>query len=253
MDAADTAGIARFERTVAMVRISDYDFYLLDVFRVVGGSDHAFFFHSTFGSLVVEDVDQNPVEPFGHGALLRDLRGGTPDHPDWAADWTLEDRYGVRATAPTDLHLRYTGLSPDVEVQTCEAWVNAASMDTQEEAWIPTLLLRRRAAAAVADGRAYADCLSSTFVGLIEPYEGVRVVRSVRRLDAVPGTDSGSPAGDAAVAVEVVLVDGRRDVLVSWPEPSEVAAPIRDATRLSWQRWAADGTLLDSWSATDGR
>jgi hypothetical protein len=257
VDAKETAGVARFERTVALVGVSDEDAYLLDVFRVEGGSDHAFFLHATFGRLAIDGVCRTPVPSFGRGALHRDPRGGWPDGPGWAADWTIEDRHGVRALPPTDLHLRYTGLSPDVEVQTCDSWVNAANMDTKEEAWIPTLLLRRRATGGSAfvpgtKAESKAD-LSSTFVGLLEPYEGARFVRSVRRLDV--SFEDGSPAGDDTVAVEVRLADGRRDLLVALP-PDERAAlvrtapdapPLRFAGRLSWQRRTADGTLTDTW------
>ncbi len=235
VDARETAGVERFERTVAMVRVSDDDFYLLDVFRVTGGSDHAFFLRTTFGSLAVEGVHLAAADAYGHGALLRDFRGGTPDGPGWAADWTIEDRYGVRAVPPTDLHLRYTGLSPDLEVLTCGSWVNAAGMDTQEEAWIPTLLLRRRAAAEASAP------LASTFVGLIEPYEGARVVRSVRRL--APAPEDGNAEADDAVAVEVLLADGRRDVLVCLPQPEAV---------LSWERRSADGIVTDAWCGAGG-
>ncbi len=43
-------GIPQFERTLVMVDVSDKDFYVLDIFRVVGGSTHDRFMHSTFGS-----------------------------------------------------------------------------------------------------------------------------------------------------------------------------------------------------------
>jgi len=258
VDAKETAGVARFERTVALIGVSDEDAYLLDVFRVEGGAEHAFFLHATFGRLAVDGVCRTPVPSFGHGALHRDPRGGWPDGPGWAADWTVEDRHGVRALPPADLHLRYTGLSPDVEVQSCDSWVNAANMDTKEEAWIPTLLLRRRATgdSAFVPGtkREPKVELSSTFVGLLEPYEGARFVRSVRRLELT--FEDGSPAGDDAVAVEVRLVDGRRDLLVALPPDSRAvlvrtapdAPPLHFAGRLSWQRRTEDGVLTDTWS-----
>jgi hypothetical protein len=123
-------------------------------------------------------------------------------------------------------------------------------MDTQAEDWIPTLMLRRRASEGAKGPTGAPIPLSSTFVGLIEPYEGMRFVHSVRRLGLA--NDDSSPAGDDAVAVEVVLADGRRDVLVSWPEPSYRAEQMTSG-RLLWRRFDADGTLLDSWSANDGR
>ena len=46
----------QFERTAALIDVSERDSYLLDVFRVVGGKDHAKFFHSHFGVTKTEGL-----------------------------------------------------------------------------------------------------------------------------------------------------------------------------------------------------
>ena len=54
--------------------------------------------------------------------------------------------------------------------------------------------------------------LESTFVGVLEPYEGNRFIKAIRRYPVA--TLEGQPLGDAHAAIEVELVDGRRDILV---------------------------------------
>ena len=58
-------GGKQFERTVALVDVSELESYVLDVFRVVGGTDHAKFQHSHFGTiettgLTLKPTDANP-------------------------------------------------------------------------------------------------------------------------------------------------------------------------------------------------
>ena len=69
--------------------------------------------------------------------------------------------------------------------------------------------------------------LASTFVAIIEPYEGRPLIKSVRRL---PLRDAaGAELPDGYVALEITLADGRRDVLLS----AETAnAPARDGARI---------------------
>jgi oligo-alginate lyase len=210
LDGREVADAQQFERTTAMIEISESDFYLFDVFRVTGGRDHAFFLHSHFASLQTEGFELAPEEEYGHHALLRNFHGGAVMKPGWFSDWKIEDRYTL-LSGDNNIHLRYTGLSSNVAAKVCESWVNAGDYNTTAEAWIPTMMLQRKSEA---------EPLATTFTGIIEPYENNPVVVSTKRLDI--RLDDGSIAGESDVAVEVVLPDGRRDVLIAMNSSNDV-------------------------------
>jgi hypothetical protein len=215
----------RYDRTVAMIDISDRDSYILDIFRVKGGSDHALFLHGHFGSVTTAGLDLEPAPDYGHGTQMRHFRHGKPAGSGWSADWKIEDRYHY-APAGSDIHLRYTGLTGDVSVSTAESWVCPGGYNGVDEAWIPTIMIRRQAPSAP---------LESAFAGILEPYERTSNIREIRRLAVQPA--DGEPAGNLDVGVEVRLADGRSDLLLA-----------RCASGRSERRMAADGFEV----ATDG-
>lgn len=196
-------GGSQFERTVALVDLSERDFYVVDLFRVVGGKDHAKFLHSHFGQIETAGLSLQPAEEYGHGALMRNFQGDRQAQPGWSVDWKIEDRYGYLPPG-SDVHLRYTDLTKQAEAYIAEAWVSIGGFTGTEEAWIPRILVRRQAEAAP---------LASTFVGVIEPYEKTSSLGLVRRLPLE--TSQGVAYSDANVAVEVQLQDGRRDLFVA--------------------------------------
>lgn len=190
-------GGTQYERTVAMVETGPADFYVLDVFRVAGGTDHAKFTHTAFAAAQPFGVKLGAAETYGHDSLIRDFRMDARPAEAWGVDWKIEDRYGYRKPGAPDVHLRYIDLTRGAGAYTAESWTVESSTSTVEY-WIPTVMARRQAP----EGE-----LKSTFVSLLDPYEGARPqVMRVRRLDR---------EGDAAVRVEVELRDGRRDVLTA--------------------------------------
>jgi hypothetical protein len=193
-------GGKQYERTVAMVDVSERDFYVADVFRVVGGVDHAKFTGSHFGNITTQGLSLSPSEDFGHDTQMRNFQTDPSPHPGWSADWKIEDprRYLPEGS---DVHLRYTDFTQGAEASTCEGWLLTGHYD---DAWIPRVMVRRRAESAP---------LSSTFVAVIEPYEGASAIAAMRRLPVE--TADGQPFPDTCVAIEVKLVDGRRDLLIS--------------------------------------
>ena len=196
-------GGKQYERTVATVDINDGDFYLVDIFRVVGGKDHAKFFGSHFGTLQTEGLSLADADPFGHGSQMRGFKTDPDPKPGWRVDWNIEDRYEILPKG-TQLGLGYTDLTTDAEASTAEAWVTAGQYNTSVEAWIPRIMVRRRAEKAP---------LVSTFVAMIEPFGDKSKIASIRRL---PLEDpSGAPYSGANVAVEIELVDGSRDLLIA--------------------------------------
>jgi oligo-alginate lyase len=208
-----------YERTVAMVETGPKDFYVLDVFRVAGGRDHAKFTHSNFAAATTAGLKLAAAGEsfYGPEMMVRNLQvDRQPAAEGWSVDWAMEDKYGYRQAGAAPLHLRYTDLTRGAEAYTGETWT-VESSTSSNELWIPTVMVRRRA------GGADGGPLRSAFVSVLDPYEGAAPqVKRVRRVDR---------EGDGAVRVIVELADGRRDVLVS------------DAGGVTWERRDARGRV----------
>ena len=212
---AAVVGERQFERTALLVDISAEDAYAVDLLRVVGGKDHARFLHSGFGEVNVEGLELHSAEEYGHDTQMRNFCGEDAAQPGWSADWRLEDRYKMRPGA--EVHLRYVDLTQGAGAYVAEAWVSLGYDQENAEAWIPRLMVRRQGE----------EPLASTFVGVLEPYEGNPKLRTVRRLPLE--TQDGDVCEDSQVAVEIEFEDGRRDLVVAldmenWPEHAPVMA-----------------------------
>lgn len=194
----------QFERTIAMADISDKDFYIYDVFRVVGGTDHAKFQRSHFGKITTQGLSLGPAQDYGYNTQMRNFLGDPNPKPVWSVDWKVEDLYGYLPQG-TELHLRYTDLTRGAQAFTADSWIYAEfGRGPTDGFWIPTVLTRRTAK----EGP-----LASTFIALLEPYEGKPHAVQARSLTLL--TAEGKPFADSNVAVEVKLVDGRSDLWVS--------------------------------------
>lgn len=196
----------QFERTIVQVDVPEpAGFYVLDIFRVVGGRDHAKFLHSHFGTVETAGLSLTACEDYGHGTQMRNFRCDADPQPGWSVDWRNEDRYGLLPPGQ-EVHLRYTGLTPAAQTAVAEAWISYGGYgaDMRQEAWIPRLMVRRRAEKGP---------LESTFVGVIEPYRSKSSIRSIRRLPVT--TEGGRPYAESTVAVEVTHADGTQDLLLA--------------------------------------
>ena len=207
----------QYERTAAMVDVSERDSYVVDIFRVVGGREHTKYMHSHFGRITTQGLSLQPVAETTGGAQMREFRHDTHPAAMWSVDWTIED-YLKYLPPDKTLHMRYIDLTPDAEVLTAEGWVAVGLYGGTADAWIPRVMVRRRAAQAP---------LASTFVGIIEPYEQQPVIASIQRLDLESA--DGTKCGPSDVALEVRLVDGRRDVLVAMDTENPLGQTARGA------------------------
>ena len=188
-------GGRQYERTAALVDVSDRDCYVLDIFRVAGGAAHDKFVGSYFGSVTANGLTLGLAPDYGHGTQLRNLQMDASPKPGWSVDWVIEDRYKYLAPG-ADVHVRYTDLTSGAVAGLAEAWVTWGGYYTNNEAWVPRALVRRTGNAP----------LASTFMAVLEPYERKSNITSIRRLPLKRESD---------VAVEVVLADGRRDLIVA--------------------------------------
>jgi hypothetical protein len=199
--APELIGGKQFERTAAMIDISDRDFYVVDVFRVVGGADHAKFIYSHFGQIAPQGLSLKPADDYGRGTQMRSFLCDPAPQPGWSVDWKIEDRYKL-LPPDSDIHLRCTDLTAGAKALAAEAWVSLGGFN--EEAWIPCVIVRRQAS----EGP-----LASTFVTIIEPYERASNIAGVRRLALE--TPEAVPYQEQNAAVEIQLADGRCDLFVA--------------------------------------
>jgi hypothetical protein len=234
-------GGQQYERTAASINLDDDDAYVVDIFRVVGGHDHAKFFHSHFGTITTSGLNLSKGEQFLDPQLMRNFQTDAQPPEVWSVDWKINDLYKL-VPERKDLHVRYTDLTRGATATTCEGWCVAGSWATTNETWIPRVLVRRKSTGSAP--------LASTFVSVIEPYEGKSKIKSIRRL-AIDG------AGDNCVAIEVDLVDGRSDLIMSkdvenplkLPTPAQLVQPDWKVTlnqRLAFVRRDASGKVLET-------
>ena len=208
-------GLKRYSRLPVLVNVSDEAFYVVDFFRVGGGSDHVYSFHSGVGSVALEGAEFTPQAggsyagkdvPFavrrdGEGwrvgsgqQFLHDVNRAAMTGPV-SAEWQLAD---FQKTSPfgDDVRLRFTLLSPLCEVALAKSRPPQNIPGNPED--IHYLLARKRTAADE----------EFAYTAVIEPYlQGKRPITALRTLQIENG-------GPADAAVEVTLADGRRDVIV---------------------------------------
>ncbi|MCP4642221.1 MAG: hypothetical protein GY851_17385 [bacterium] len=193
--------IERYERAVAMMDLDAEDSYVLDCFFVTGGADHAKFFHSSFGDVEVSGVDLVSAEDYGHGSQMRNFRSDPKPAPGWTVDWTIRDHYDYLPEG-REVHVRHTDLTTGAEACLAEGWIDIGPAYSSDPQWIPRIMTRRRAES----GR-----LVSTFVSVVDPYEGSEPnVVSARRLPLETMNARALP--DTFVGVEVKRRDDMTDV-----------------------------------------
>lgn len=212
-----TTPLQRYERAVLLVDVGPDDSYVLDVFRLAGGRDHARMLHPNFATPTVTGLPSDPQPGFGPEVQMRNFRGGTPA-PGWQVDWKIEDPCG-NVPAGAGVHLRCTDLTTGATAAMAETWIAYQHAGANHEGWLNSLVVRRRADAAP---------LVSTFVAVLEPYAKTPILRSIRRLTLLDA--AGAVAGDGDVAVEVVHANGASDLVI-------VRDPLAGAGTLKQPDW----------------
>lgn len=210
--------VREYRRTTVMVAIDDDRSYLVDVFRVGGGEDHVFSFHTAQGpatpdgvTLVAQDggsyagpdvYPPDPSAPPRAGASGFDWLGavqrGEPDGP-FSIDWDITDTYDV--LDGQDVHLRMSVLGELDEVALADGI--PPRNKPGNPASLRYALLRRSG-----------SDLDSRFTSVIEPYVDEPAVAATRLL---PVTGEGA---QGVAAVQVALADGRTDWIVHDCAPS---------------------------------
>jgi len=215
-----------YQRTVAMIDASppqqeSKDFYVVDIFRVRGGRECHYSLHGPEGDVVTDGLDlvSQPkgtlmgenveyAAQTGDGSdywknasgfqYLYDVRRDKHPSAYPAVTWRCKDTWHVlkKVTDTFFPRLRVNLVNPPGEV------ILAHGDPPQNKQGNPrrlTYLLETHEGA------------SSTFVNVIEPYSGERVIKSIERTDR----------GDT-VTLKITLVSGRVDYIVSALSPQPI-------------------------------
>ena len=213
-----------YRRTVVMVDASDEASYGVDFFRVIGGNDHAYAFHTTAGEVadvqgvtLTPQVDGNnqfvgtlagPDVPWGSKtgdisgySWLKNVRkDAQPKSGEFSIDFAIED---FRKLLPTerDIHLRMTMLN-DFTLSEVALTAAVPPQRSGNPESVELVVASRRGAN-----------LDSLFTTVYEPYDNERYIESMK---TVPITvQSGTPGlYDTAKAIKVTLKNGREDYIV---------------------------------------
>ena len=205
------AAVQQFERTYAMIMLDADNGYLLDIFRVTGGKDHAKFQHTQDGAVTMTGLSLTAGEPYvcdlgrdkTSESVLRNFRHHLDATPGWSVDWAIRPFYD---DSPKDAHLRYTDLTYGADAALCEEWVwlDGRPKEEARDLWLPTTMTRRTAP----DGP-----LASTFVAVMEAYREKSQLETIRRVPLV--SEQGEGSEDANVCVVVKTAKGLTDILVA--------------------------------------
>jgi len=220
-----------YQRTCALVRVPTDDHYVIDVFRVRGGTWHDYYFHSQARHCAVSGVELSPLpaneslydasgflpkqkRPSGSG-LIRSLKRGQTDGV-YEVTWrSVPDFRGEKIAVNEDVGLRLTMLGragTQVFLGEVPGQRRMSNVDLQEKLHV---LCTRRANAAPVD----------RFVSVLEPFRGKPFVRSVTQL----------PVEEPVVALRIEMAE-RTDYAVSIApsdgSPSAVRLDIGDGDTL---------------------
>lgn len=225
----------RYERTVVMLNSADGVEYLVDVFRVSGGSQHDYAFHGDGQSFVCPSLNQaksfdgllGPKE--AQWGWLKDTRL-VAARGEITADWRL----GKQDEGAPEVGVRLRLLDTSGELFVADG-PNLRNRRTPFEQPTTKYLYQRRPGP------------RNTFIGVLEPLDGQPVVGTITRLP-VDETDDGWPT----IALRVEHPAGTDLVLCS-PDPQrEVTADLGGTAlqlkgRLGVVSLKQDGSLRRLW------
>lgn len=204
-----------YQRTIAMIDVSDKDSYIVDIFRVKGGAHHMYSLHGPEGEVETEGLhltDQpkgtlagEDVEPYADlgfvkngGAdatgyqYLYDVRRDSKPTAQPSVTYKVVDTWHV-LKEPKDIRLRMTLVDPPGEVILAHGDPPRNKPGNPKNLWY--ILSPHEAS-------------ESTFVSVIEPYVGSRLISKIERKDD----------GDT-VTLTITTTSGRVDTIVSALEP----------------------------------
>ncbi len=208
---ANIEGLDMYRRMLVAVPVSDEDAYVVDVFRVRGGTVHDWLLHGSADHEMTAECNaqlsgsrENMLEPgeqwqeprsegsrFNPYGVIREVAAGQTDG-DVVTSFAYVDEpdKGVRVhLLGAEASEVYLGRSPSIRKAGRES-------NQAYDYWMPQLIVRRRAAEQ-----------TSTFAAIEEPYSGEPFISSIEALALTPPQDT-------AVALRVTHGD-KADTIIS--------------------------------------
>ncbi|MEO6647933.1 MAG: heparinase II/III family protein [Chitinophagaceae bacterium] len=203
--------INEYSRTMLLIGGSDSNSYVVDIFRVKGGSDHVYSFHGPPGTisnhglqLKTQETGTYAGENIPKGVAAKNFPDGysflyniqKDEHPpgNFMLDWKTETGYrGV--TDKDDIHLRMHAMTPCSDVALADG--DPPQNKPGNPKRLGYVLMHR-------DG----TDLNSAFVSVFESYRLKPFIKSVQRIDDGTGEQ---------VAIKVEKMDGHTDYLLYNP------------------------------------
>lgn len=198
--------VAQFDRLLALVDVSPEDAYVLDIFRVGGGTNHTRFLHGTFGTMASEQLNLTDVAGSAYGEVMRRFRRDPAPSSVWRATWNAADPLHY-LPPDTEVHLRFHGLGDSGAVELAESWVAMGMFKGTDDAWIPSVLTRRESAPGDTAP------LTSTFAGVFEPFAKRPFLFGVVPSNLIDERGTVHPSSEVGLVVQ--LNDQRRDFIVA--------------------------------------
>ena len=220
----------RYERTVVQVDVAEDLFYIVDVFRVEGGKEHTKFVQGHFGAIDIDGLSLNPAEDFGHDAQIRNIRMDKAAKPGWRAKWAIDDRYKLLPKGKK-VGMLYYDFTTDADAGQAEAWVVEGSYNSMNEAWVPRLMIQRKAEGG--------EPLKSTFVSVYIPFEGdVPAMRASRIAD---GVDKRGLTYSENVALQIFHLGGGFDLLTL----ADMESKLSTDKGMTFHRYDSNGKVVE--------
>ena len=215
-----------YRRTTGLIKIDDENSYIVDFFRVLGGSEHVFSFHGPEGSVSYEGLNLTaqitgtyagseiayPGNNYTYSGAssysgagfqwLKNVERENNPMKSFSVDWKAKDSWnllGKGVGAESDVHLKLTMLGEISEVALADGI--PPQNKPQNPTAIKYLVARRNG-----------EKLSSNFISIIEPYKGESKVMSINpveiKVDNIPFVS------DDVKAIKIIMKNGRTDYVV---------------------------------------
>ena len=211
-----------YRRTVVSVDVDDTVSYALDFFRVVGGDEHVYSFHSQSEEAEIDGVTMIPQPmgtyaganiPFGdttkyklnsgYNWLYNVSRAKNPQTGSFAADFKVERlRPAMQSANKKDWHLRLTMLN-DFDISEVALADGKAPTTKGNPEKFRYLLVRRSG-----------EDLDTLFTTVLEPYIGQSAIESLERLEVTRVDGKPMSPSEPVAAIKVKLNSGRCDYVI---------------------------------------
>lgn len=210
-----------YRRTTALIKVDENNSYAIDLFRIVGGSNHNFSFHSNEGTVTTEglnltaqgkgtyagpDIDYakryDSVDGWGYNGsgyhYLINVEKDTAPASQFSVDWKIDPS---RSPLPfeQDVHLKLTMLTQANDVALADGLPPQRPANPDK---LKYFVVHRNG-----------ENLSSLFTSVLQPYKNSPFIQSIEKVELRHGNTV--VADDSATAIKVVLKNGRTDYIVN--------------------------------------